>query len=107
MKARGARMPQSVRAVAALSIVGPPAFIMGLPLPTLLQHVKIQHGSRFVAVTFGVNGGASAFGTMLAFLVCMAVGFSQTFVAAALIYLVAAAGIFATIHKREETPLIA
>jgi hypothetical protein len=82
-------LPLWGRALVALALIAGPAALMGFPLPILLDHIKRQGGAEQAALLFGVNAGFSAFGTLLAFLTSMAVGFSQTYLLACGLYAVA------------------
>jgi hypothetical protein len=82
----GASTPTRI-AVAGL-VVAPLAILMGMPFPTGLR--LAGHEGRFlVPWAWAVNGGASVFGSVLAVLISMTFGFTNTLLFGAAIYAVA------------------
>ena len=81
-------LPLALRIALAVAVLGPPAFLMGMPFPSGLALVGRQ-GAAFVPWAFGVNGGASVLASVVAILVAMAAGFSTAFVLAGAAYLLA------------------
>lgn len=82
--------PLAVRCLVALSAIFLPAFLMGIPLPTLLEDTKHIFGDEYAALIFGVNGGAAAFGTVLSFMLSMQFGLAISYQFACVIYLLCA-----------------
>ena len=83
-------LPDAVKLVAALVLVGPLAFFMGMPFPLGLARVAAEAPS-LVPWAWGVNGCASVLSALLAAGLAMELGFSAVVVAAALLYAGAAA----------------
>jgi hypothetical protein len=78
--------PLASRVLVVLALIGVPAFLMGIPLPSLLMGVKARVGTRYVPLLFAVNAGFAALGTTLSFIVSTAYGFSATYWLACGIY---------------------
>ncbi|MBT3219327.1 MAG: hypothetical protein HN348_09575 [Proteobacteria bacterium] len=80
-----------VRVAAALAIVAPCAFLMGIPLPSVMELAKQRFGAEFAALLYGVNGGLAAFGMVASFQLSVRYGFTGTYVFGCGLYLVGAA----------------
>ena len=89
-------------ALAALAIVAPCAFAMGIPLPVLIREVRARHGHAMGALLFAWNGALSAVGTLAGLYAVSTWGFRQTFLLAALIYLSVAGLAWATSRRSRE-----
>ncbi len=77
-----------LRILITVAALGPMAFFMGMPFPSGLTLVQRQAG-QLVPWAFGVNGGASVVASVVGILLAMAGGFSTSFAAAGVAYLVA------------------
>ena len=83
--------PDAARIFASLALLGPLAFLMGIPFPRGLQLVSDQHPSM-LPWAWAVNGAASVIGAGLATLIAVHFGFAAVIGLAVGLY-VAAAGI--------------
>lgn len=83
-------LPDSVRIVVGVLLIGPLAFAMGIPFPTGLR-VLSRGAEAFVPWAWGMNGVFSVLGSVLVVLVSMQGSFTVSLVAAAAIYFAAAA----------------
>ncbi|HEX6829324.1 MAG TPA: SAM-dependent methyltransferase, partial [Burkholderiales bacterium] len=84
-----APLPQAARLAAAVAMVAPLAFWMGMPLPLAIARLG---GPERVAWAWGLNGFASVVGAVLATLLAIHLGFNRVLGLAALLYVAAAAG---------------
>ena len=80
-------LPLSARIALTVVVLGPVAFLMGMPFPSGLALVSRRAGP-LVPWAFGINGGASVIASVAGILVAMAYGFSTAFAVAAAAYLV-------------------
>ncbi len=78
------------RAYFTVLLVAPLGFFMGMPFPEGLRMVS-EHGSEAVPWMWGVNGGATVLGSVVAIILAMAFNFTTVFVLAALGYFIALA----------------
>ena len=83
--------PLSSRVILVLVLIGTPAFLMGVPLPSLLAGVKATVGALFVPLVFAFNAGFAALGTTLSFVVSTEYGFAATYWVGCGIYIAVAA----------------
>jgi hypothetical protein len=74
--------PLSVRGLATFAMVFPIGILMGMPFPTGLRLVS-QAGDRAVPWMWGVNGGTTVLGSILAVIIAIEVNFTTVFVLAA------------------------
>ncbi len=77
-----------VRIGLTVLVLGPVAFVMGMPFPSGLALLSAE-AKPMVPWAFGVNGGASVIASVAGILVAMAQGFSMAFGVAAGAYLLA------------------
>ena len=85
----GGAWPLGIRLVAAVALIAPLAFAMGLPFPLGLQRFQAR-SAVLVPWAWGVNGCASVLASPLAMIIAMQWGFILTVTAAAACYVVAA-----------------
>ena len=83
-------LPSTLKVAAALLLIAPLAFFMGMPFPLALGHLK-TNGPDLVPWAWGVNGCASVISAVLATLLAMSFGFSTVVLLAAALYIAAAA----------------
>ncbi|NUM54947.1 MAG: hypothetical protein HUU46_14970 [Candidatus Hydrogenedentes bacterium] len=76
------------RGVVTAAMVAPLGFFMGMPFPEGIRLVSI-HGRDAVPWMWGVNGGATVLGSVLAIVLAMATNFTTVFVSAAAVYALA------------------
>ncbi len=76
------------RGVVTIALVAPPAFLMGMPFPVGLKLIS-QHGERAVPWMWGVNGGATVLGSILAIMCAVHINFTAVLLLAAFGYTVA------------------
>ena len=84
----GGAWPLTLRLAAALVLIAPLAFAMGLPFPLGLQRFG-KRSAALVPWAWGVNGCASVLASPLAMIIAMQWGFILTAAAAAACYVVA------------------
>ena len=84
----GGAWPLALRLAAALFLIAPLAFAMGLPFPLGLQRFG-KRSAALVPWAWGVNGCASVLASPLAMIIAMQWGFTLTAAAAAACYVVA------------------
>ena len=77
-----------IRIAVAVLVVAPLAVLMGMPFPTGLR-LAGQEERLLVPWAWAVNGGASVFGSVLAVLISMTYGFTNTLLFGAALYAVA------------------
>lgn len=92
--------PLASRVILVLVLIGTPAFLMGVPLPSLLEGVRAKVGAHFVPLVFAFNAGFAALGTTLSFLVSTEYGFSATYWFACGIYIALVAPVIVLDHPR-------
>jgi hypothetical protein len=79
-------------------MVAPLGAIMGMPFPTGLKLVS-QWGDRAVPWMWGVNGGTTVLGSILAVMIAIEMNFTTVFVLAAAGYAIAL-GLLALLRRR-------
>ncbi|RKZ37178.1 MAG: SAM-dependent methyltransferase [Gammaproteobacteria bacterium] len=84
-----AGLPLPLRAALAIAIIGPLAFMMGMPFPLGLTRAAELDPSN-VPWAWGVNGAASVVSAVLATLLAMHLGFTATMLIGAVLYASAA-----------------
>ena len=82
------KLPIAMRIAITVLSLAPMAFFMGMPFPSGLAIVQRQ-ASQLVPWAFGVNGGASVLASIIGILLAMWGGFSMSFAAAGIAYLLA------------------
>ncbi len=80
---------ESARVGMTVAWIAPLAFAMGMPFPTGLRLLGRSNAS-LMPWAFGINGAASVLASIVSIVVAMQWGFTAVFVAAALLYLLAA-----------------
>lgn len=90
--------PLWARGVVTVALVAPLGFFMGMPFPTGLRLVS-EHGKDAVPWMWGVNGGMTVLGSVLAIILAVWLNFTAVLVFAAAGYLVALV-LFATVLGR-------
>lgn len=89
----------AIRICVAVLCILPAALVMGMPFPTGLRYAGRESRS-LVSWAWAVNGGAGVFGSVVAVLISMTSGFSRTFQAGMLAYLLAL-GAIAILSRRQ------
>jgi spermidine synthase len=82
----------STRVMIAVATLAPVGILMGMPFPLGLS-VAARMGQPVIPWAWGINGGTSVLGSVLAILVAMGSGFTWVLAAAAATYLLALAAI--------------
>lgn len=77
--------PLPYKAIIVLVLIGPPAFLMGIPFPAGLSYVA-KIGGTATSWAWGVNGFASVISTALATIISVELGFTWVMILAALSY---------------------
>jgi hypothetical protein len=80
--------PFAARVLLAVSILIPLGIVLGMPFPLGLGKVGVNH-PHVVPWAWGINGGMSVLGSILAIVIAMGTGFSWVLLSAAGLYLVA------------------
>ncbi|MDX1630994.1 MAG: SAM-dependent methyltransferase [Thermoanaerobaculia bacterium] len=83
-------LPDPLRIPIAILLLGPLAFLMGMPFPLGLARAGSRH-PEWIPWAWGINGWASVVSAVLATLLAMHLGFSAVLGIAAVLYLLAAA----------------
>lgn len=86
------------RGLITIALVAPPALIMGMPFPSGLQAVS-RHGGDAVAWMWGINGGSTVLGSILAIVIAIWGSFTLVLLLAIAGYLIALA-LFATLERQ-------
>jgi hypothetical protein len=81
-------LPLGVRIAAAIAILAPMNFLMGMPFPLGLGRLK-KRSPELVPWALAANGGASVIGSILCVMLAMEIGFMAVAVLSAAIYFVA------------------
>ncbi len=81
-------LPDAVKFVAALALIAPLAFCMGMPFPLGLGRVTV-HAPQLMPWAWGINGCASVISAVLAVLLAVHLGFTAVGIIAGLLYLLA------------------
>lgn len=81
-------LPLWMRGALAVALVAPLGFLMGTAFPTGIRLVS-HHGERAVPWMWGVNGGTTVLGSLLAIIIAMSANFTTVLVLAALGYAMA------------------
>jgi hypothetical protein len=79
-------LPFAARVVLAVSILIPLGIVLGMPFPLGLGRVGASH-PHVVPWAWGINGGMSVLGSILAIVIAMGTGFSWVLLGAAGLYL--------------------
>jgi len=82
------KLPIGQRIAVTVVALAPMAFFMGMPFPSGLAVVQKQ-AQQLVPWAFGVNGGAAVLASIVGILLAMWGGFSMSFTAAGVAYLLA------------------
>ncbi len=78
-----------VRGAIALALVFPLGFLMGMPFPTGIRAVSEREGAA-VPWMWGINGGTTVMGSILAIILAIVLNFTAVLLLAAVAYLVGA-----------------
>jgi hypothetical protein len=81
-------LPFAVRVIIAVSILIPLGIVLGMPFPLGIGKVGLRH-PHVVPWAWGINGGTSVLGSILAIVIAMGTGFSWVLIGAAGLYLLA------------------
>jgi hypothetical protein len=71
-----------------MALLAPAGFVMGMPFPLGLAMAE-KLGTAVVPWAWGINGGMSVLGSVLAIIVAMGTGFTWVLALAAMLYVVA------------------
>jgi hypothetical protein len=89
------------RFAVATALIAPVGVFMGVPFPTALRMVGRLHES-FVPWAWGVNGGATVLGSIVAIVLAMQIGFSWLLLVSGAIYLLALVAIYPVLETLSE-----
>ncbi len=81
-------LPIVWRALIAVALLGPGAFLMGMPMPLGLR-LLAGRGAHLIPWAWGVNGAMSVTASVVALVVALATGFNQALLAGVVAYLCA------------------
>ena len=96
--------PQPMKIAAALGLIGPLAFFMGMPFPLGLAHTA-DHAPAFVPWAWGINGCASVVSAVLATVLALHFGFTAVVLLALGLYVTAALSLFLRSESSRPPPL--
>jgi predicted membrane-bound spermidine synthase len=68
-----------LRAATTFLVILPLAFLLGIPFPSCLQLLALDHKDRFIPWMYGVNGSMSVLGSVLAVILSMLFGFTPAY----------------------------
>jgi hypothetical protein len=68
-----------MRAATTFLVVLPLAFLLGIPFPSCIELLALDHKDRYIPWMFGVNGSMSVLGSVLAVILSMLFGFTPAF----------------------------
>jgi hypothetical protein len=80
-------LPWVLRVLATVALVGPLAFLMGMPFPHMIGATKEQLSDSHAGLMFAVNGALSAIAAPVVLAYSMDHGFEQTLLVGAALYL--------------------
>lgn len=78
-------LPYAVRVVAALFLIAPAGFVLGFPFPLGIRVLE-KRAPIMIPWGWAINGFLSVFGSLLAILLAMALGFTHVLIVAAVLY---------------------
>ena len=87
-----------IRVLLAVIFIFPAGFFMGIPFPTALSWTAIHH-PEFVPWAWGINGYATVFGSVLAVILALHLGFHAVLWISVGIYGIAYLAIYAAVSK--------
>jgi MFS family permease len=76
------------RILTVIVMIGPAAFLMGIPLPLGMEMIR-KHQTSLIPLMWGINGIASVLGGMIALLIAIIIGTTGLFAIAIAIYFLA------------------
>jgi spermidine synthase len=85
----GVHLPRGLRILAAVAVVAPPSFLMGMPMPLGIRGLA-RRAPALIPWAWGVNGATSVTGSVAALVVALEGGYTSTFLLGALAYAVGA-----------------
>ncbi len=88
------------RSAACFLMILPIALFLGIPFPSCIQLLKVEHSEQFVPWMYGVNGAMSVLGSVLAIVLSMIYGFTLTYFVGLAFYLVVFFLLFASSDDR-------
>ena len=94
-------LPLFLKILLFLFLIGPPAFVMGMPFPLGLARLAGFSQSQ-AAWAWGINGSVSVVSTGLAVIVAVELGFSAVFLIGCLAYALAAISGYSG-HRQNES----
>ncbi len=83
-------LPDPAKIAIGIAVVAPLAFVMGMPFPLGLRRLATTDATA-IPWAWGINGTASVLASMLATLIAVHFGFTVLVIAAAMLYVIAAA----------------
>jgi hypothetical protein len=96
-------LPFGARVAISIAILAPVGFFMGMPFPLGISAVS-DLGPHLVPWAWGINGGTSVLGSVLAIVVAMGTGFTWVLLFSAGIYLVAFFAMRPVVQARLSVP---
>jgi hypothetical protein len=97
----GVGWPDWLKVVLTVLMIAPPAFFMGMPLPTGLGMLEVRH-SPSVKWAWALNSAASVLGSVSAIFLAIYVGLQRTLLAGGALYVIAL--IVLLLMKRQAAP---
>jgi len=100
-------LPYALRLLAAVVLVAPPAFLMGMPMPVAMTSLDRLGKEHLFVWAWGVNGCFSVVGSAAVPILSTAFGLGWVLLAAAAVYLVAGLGFFSVLKPRRTAMRLA
>ncbi|MFQ5739816.1 MAG: MBL fold metallo-hydrolase [Acidobacteriota bacterium] len=103
----GAGLPLAGKIVLCVILLGPLAFLLGIPLPFALRLGKGRFKGAFAALLFALNAAASALSVPLSQYLSLWLGFKGTFQVATFLYALVGLSLLAAYRPRLRSPAAA
>jgi hypothetical protein len=68
-----------LRAATTFVVILPLAFLLGIPFPSCIELLALDHKDRYIPWMYGVNGSMSVLGSVLAVILTMLFGFTPAY----------------------------
>ncbi len=95
-------LPFPIRVLAAVIVIAPLGFFMGVPFPYAMSLAKRELTERHAGLMFGINGALGAMASPLTLILSLTKGFNFTIMIGGLAYLVCLLLLALTKNTREE-----
>jgi cation transport ATPase len=79
---------QLIRSIVTFFMMIPFGFLLGIPFPSAIELLKHEKIEKYIPWMYGINGTMSVLGSVIAVVITMIWGFSPSFFAGLLLYLI-------------------